>query len=73
VTPSEKICKKCGVSNRASRAKYCGDGSDKDNEHNWIPVPFLQAYPPTPSPFSVKHHRRGECDCELCEPPRRDV
>jgi ribosomal protein L29 len=23
--------------------------------------------------LSVKHHRRGECDCELCEPPRRDV
>jgi hypothetical protein len=25
------------------------------------------------SALSVRHHRRGECDCELCEPPRRDV
>jgi hypothetical protein len=25
------------------------------------------------SALSVRHHRRGECECELCEPPRRDV
>jgi hypothetical protein len=55
-----------------------------DSEQQRLDFPDLQAplcdvcfdgdEPPatTPSPFSVRHHRRGECDCELCEPPRRE-
>lgn len=30
-----KFCRKCGVRAAGNRSKYCGDGSDKDNAHNW--------------------------------------
>lgn len=30
------MCRKCGVTtNTTPRQKYCGDGSDKDNSHDW--------------------------------------
>lgn len=31
-----KICKKCGKTSLDNTSKYCGDGSDKDNDHSWV-------------------------------------
>jgi uncharacterized protein (TIGR02996 family) len=28
-------CTKCGRTSTENKSKYCGDGSDKDNEHRW--------------------------------------
>ncbi len=34
--PRELRCTKCGNhANQPGRGKYCGDGSDKDNQHDW--------------------------------------
>jgi hypothetical protein len=33
-----RVCSKCGVTVAENRRKYCGDGSDKDNEHRWVDV-----------------------------------
>lgn len=33
-----RVCSKCGVTVSVNRQKYCGDGSDKDNEHRWVDV-----------------------------------
>lgn len=33
------ICKKCETPIDHSRQKYCGNGSDKDNEHRWVDWP----------------------------------
>lgn len=43
VEPKQQVtrdsrCKKCGVLASRRLQKYCGDGSDKDNEHNWEPI-----------------------------------
>lgn len=35
----KQVCTKCGVDVRNRMSKYCGDGSDKDNEHRWEVVP----------------------------------
>lgn len=32
-------CRKCGVDSSHRLMKYCGDGSDKDNEHRWESAP----------------------------------
>lgn len=33
-------CKRCGQTTESLfRAKYCGDGADKDNEHRWESIP----------------------------------
>ena len=37
-----QVCSKCGVTVGANKQKYCGDGNDKDNPHQWTepgPVP----------------------------------
>lgn len=31
-----QVCSKCGVSVKDRMNKYCGDGSNKDNEHRWV-------------------------------------
>jgi len=31
-----QVCSKCGVSVKDRFNKYCGDGSNKDNEHRWV-------------------------------------
>lgn len=37
--PMVQVCRKCGRKTTDSpRSKYCGDGSDKDNAHDWEPV-----------------------------------
>ena len=33
---NSQICQKCGVTVGENKAKYCGDGSDKDNAHRWV-------------------------------------
>lgn len=35
-----QVCAKCGVTVGENKQKYCGDGSDKDNSHNWKPPRF---------------------------------
>jgi len=30
-----QVCRKCGVTVANNKQKYCGDGSDKDNPHQW--------------------------------------
>lgn len=30
-----QVCTKCGKTVGENQSKYCGDGSDKDNPHNW--------------------------------------
>lgn len=36
VAVEKTVCPKCGRSTSdVPRSKYCGDGSDKDNEHDW--------------------------------------
>ncbi len=30
------FCSKCGITVENRKTKYCGDGSDKDNEHRWV-------------------------------------
>lgn len=39
------ICSKCNKTpTDPSRPKYCGDGSDKDNEHRWVDsLPVIKA------------------------------
>lgn len=39
---TEKKCSKCDVLLSERVNKYCGDGSDKDNPHQWEVVPGLQ-------------------------------
>lgn len=37
--PSVKRCSKCGrLTTDTPKQKYCGDGSDKDNSHRWVPI-----------------------------------
>jgi hypothetical protein len=35
----KQVCKKCGVDVLRKINKYCGDGCDKDNSHQWEIVP----------------------------------
>lgn len=32
---TETRCSKCGKTTEENKSKYCGDGSDKNNNHNW--------------------------------------
>jgi hypothetical protein len=32
---NNRVCIDCGVTTADRKAKYCGDGRDKDNEHRW--------------------------------------
>ncbi len=32
----DQVCSKCGVRCGDRIMKYCGDGSDKDNDHRWV-------------------------------------
>lgn len=33
---NSQFCSKCGITVGNRKTKYCGDGSDKDNEHRWV-------------------------------------
>lgn len=46
---TELRCTKCGKTAAENRSKYCGDGRNKDNEHDWRMMPASSTPPSTSS------------------------
>ena len=54
----DQVCRQCGVRCGNSKQKYCGDGLNKDNPHEWyFPEPGEPL--PVPTPPSLKLSTRG--------------